>query len=155
MLQVGIIQHSVSPFCSLVILVRKKDGGWRFCVDYRALNKVTVADEFPIPIIEELLDERGDSEVFTKLYLKSGYHQIICGMKIWQRQPLGLMTDTEFLVMPFGLINAPSTFQALINKVLKPFMRKFAMVFFDYILVYSSDMGKHVEHLTQVLQLLR
>ncbi|MCO5608354.1 hypothetical protein L7F22_062562 [Adiantum nelumboides] len=143
----GMVRPSSSPFCSPVLLVHKKDGTYRMCVDYRAINKITIRNRFPVTRIEDLFDKLQGSTYFSRIDLKSGYHQIRIVnegiLKTAFRTTFGLY---EYLVMPFGLTNDPATFNRMMERIFRPH-RNFTRVFFDDMIIYSKSMEEHKKHL--------
>ncbi|KAL0536561.1 hypothetical protein IC582_025510 [Cucumis melo] len=156
LLDKGFIRPSVSPWGAPVLFVKKKDGSMRLCIDYRELNKVTVKNRYPLPRIDDLFDQLQGATVFSKIDLRSGYHQLrIKEEDIPKTAFRSRYGHYEFIVMSFGLTNAPAVFMDLMNRVFREFLDTFVIVFIDDILIYSKTEAEHEEHLRMVLQTLR
>ncbi|CAM4664391.1 unnamed protein product [Lepidochelys olivacea] len=151
----GVIQPSASPWASPVVLVPKKDGSVRFCVDYRKLSAISVSDAYPMPRPDELLDKLGGAQYLTTMDLTKGYWQVPLNADAWLKSafitPLGLY---EFLILPFGLKGAPATFQCLVDQLLRG-MESFAVAYIDDICVFSQTWEDHVSQVRQVLDRLQ
>jgi len=156
MLSCGIISPSTSPHNTPIHLARKKDGGYRFCLDFRQLNTITTKDKYPLPRIDETIDYLFGSKFFSTLDLISGYWQIEIDEK--DKPKTAFSTESghyHFNRMPFGLTNAPATFQRFMNDVLKSVIKKFALVYLDDVIIYSKTLDQHITHIEKVLDLLR
>ncbi|GJR19633.1 putative reverse transcriptase domain-containing protein [Tanacetum coccineum] len=150
------IRPSSSPSGALVLFVKKKDGSFRMCIDYRELNKLTVKNRYPLPRIDDLFDQLQGSSIYSKIDLRSGYHQLrVREQDIPKTAFRTRYGHYEFQVMPFGLTNAPAVFMDLMNRVCKPYLDKFVIVFIDDILIYSKNEKEHEEHLKAILGLLK
>ena len=152
----GFVCPSVSPWSAPVLFNKKKDGTLRLCIDYRGLNPATVKNKYPIPRMDELLDRLQGSSIYTKIDLKSGYYQI--RVKDEDISKTGFNTrygHYEFIVIPFGLTNAPATFNRLMSEIFREHLDDFVLVFFDAILVYSKNEEEHEQHVRRVFQILR
>ncbi|GKF21864.1 putative reverse transcriptase domain-containing protein, partial [Tanacetum coccineum] len=152
----GFIRPSSSPWGAPVLFVKKKDGSFRMCIDYRELNKLTVKNRYPLPRIDDLFDQLQCSSIYSKIDMRSGYHQL----RVREEDILKNAFKTryghyKFQVMPFGLTNAPAVFMDLMNRVCKPYLDKFVIVFIDDILIYSKSKQEHEEHLKLILELLK
>ncbi|GKC08407.1 putative reverse transcriptase domain-containing protein [Tanacetum coccineum] len=151
----GFIRSSSSPWGAPVLFVKKKDGSFQMCIDYHELKKLTVKNRYPLPRIDDLFDQLQRSRIYSKIDLRSGYHQLrVREEDILKTSFRTRYSHYEFQVMSFGLTNAPTIFIDLINRVCKPYLGKFVIIFIDDILIYSKSEEEHVEHLKLILELL-
>ncbi|CAI7932864.1 unnamed protein product [Closterium sp. NIES-54] len=156
LLDKGLIQPSTSPYGAPVLFTPKPDGSLRMCIDYRALNKQTIKNKYPIPRIDDLLDQLRGATVFSKLDLRLGYWQMwMADNSVHKTAFRTRYGSYQYLVMPFGLTNAPATFQAEMNHILRPLLDECVVVYLDDILIYSRDMKQHIEQLRGVFEILR
>ncbi|KAA3461708.1 Retrotransposon protein [Gossypium australe] len=152
----GLARLSFSPWGAPILFVRKKDGSMRLCIDYRQLNKVTMKNKYSLPRIDDLFDQLKGATVFSKIDLRSGYYKLrFKGSDVPKTTFRTRYDHYEFLVMPFGLMNALAIFLDLMNRIFRPYLDRFVLVFIDDILIYSQDENEHVEYLSMVLQVLR
>ena len=151
----GKIGHSQSPAGVPILVVPKPDGKLRLCVDYRNLNKLTILNKYPLPLMVELKDRVAGAKIFTKVDLKDGYHLLtIREGDQWETAFRTRYGHFEYKVMPFGLVNAPATFQAIMNKILREFLDHGVVVYLDDILIYSESEEEHIELVKKVLSRL-
>ena len=156
LLEQEFVHHSTSPWASPVLFASKKDGGLRFCVDYRAVNKMTTKNSYPLPRIDGILDEIGQAKYFTVIDLRSGYHQIRIAEEDIPKTAFNTRYGHyEYTVVPFGLSNAPAAFMTIMNDVFRDYTGKFVCCYLDDILVYSNSWDEHLQHVELVLQRLR
>jgi hypothetical protein len=156
LLKKGYICPSVSPWGAPVLFVKKKDGMLRLCIDFRKLNKVTVKNKYPLPRIDDLFDQLRGAQIFSKIDLRYGYHQVRIKEEDINKTTFRMRYGHyEFTVVPFGLSNAPVVFMCLMNGVFINYLDKFVIVFLDDILIYSKFEEEHEKHLRMVLQVLR
>ena len=156
LLDKGFIRPSTSPWGASVLFAKKKDKTLRLCIDYRQLNRVTIKNRYPLPRIDDLFDQLRGARVYSKIDLRTGYHQLrVRETDIPKTAFKTRYGHFEFTVMPFRLTNAPAAFMDLMHRVFQPYLDQFVVVFVDDILIYSQSEWEHEDHLRIVLQLLR
>ena len=156
LLDKGYICPNVSPWGAFVLFIREKDGTLRLCIDYCQLNNLTIKNKYTLHLIDDLFDQVQGAKVFSKIDLKSSYHQIRIKEEVIYK--IAFRTNYghyEFVVLPFGLTNAPTTFMSLMHDIFQPYLDKFVLIFIEDILIYSKNQEEHKEHLRIVLQTLR
>lgn len=152
----GFIRHSILPWASPILLVKKKDGSMRMCIDYHGLNAIIVKNKYPLPSVDELFDQLHGTQYFSKIDLCSRYHQVPIQTEDIAKTAFRTKFEYyEFLVMPFGLTNAPTTFMTLMDSALRPYLGKVVVVFLDDILIFNKIKEEHLEHLRLVFEKLQ
>ncbi|GJP53054.1 hypothetical protein CLOM_g12193 [Closterium sp. NIES-68] len=151
----GFIRPSTSPYAAPILFKPKKDGGFRMCIDYRELNRITIETRYPIPRADELPDQLRGAKFFSKINLRGGYHQIRVAVEDCHKTTFRIRYGSyEYFVMPFGLTNVPSTFQMTMNGIFREFLDKCVIIYLDDILIYSRSMEQHLQDLDAVFTLL-